>query len=81
MIILFHEMISGKWLAYLPLHRQNINDMPKVEYQNSAMEYAMWYQEHLLKMECVMGKKIEAKIEEIIDSKFDEYIKKTRNEK
>ena len=55
--------------------------MPNVEYQNSAMEYAMWYQEHLLKMESVMGKKVETKIEEIIDRKIDEYMKKTRNEK
>ena len=27
------------------------------------MEYAMWYQEHLLRMEDVMGKKLEAKID------------------
>jgi hypothetical protein len=38
------------------------------------MEYAMWYQEHLLQMESILGKKIEAKIDEIIDMKFNEYI-------
>jgi hypothetical protein len=55
--------------------------MPNVKYQNSAMEYALWYQEHLLQMENVLGKRIEAKIEEIIDRKFDEYMEKARNEK
>ena len=55
--------------------------MPNEKYQNSAMEYALWYQEHLLQMENVLGKRIEAKIEEIIDRKFDEYMEKARNEK
>ncbi len=55
--------------------------MPNVERQNSAMEYAMWYQEHLLQMESVLGKKIEAKIEEIIDRKFNEYIDEIRAER
>ena len=45
------------------------------------MEYAMWYQEHLLHMESIMGKKIEAKIEEIIDRKFNEYIDEIRAER
>ena len=45
------------------------------------MEYALWYQEHLLQMETVLGKRIEAKMEEIIDRKFDEYMEKARNEK
>ena len=68
-----------KGLFALPLHRQNINDMPNANYQNSAMEYAMWYQEHLLRMESILGKKIEVRIEEIIDRKFNEYIEKERN--
>lgn len=55
--------------------------MPNAKYQNSAMEYALWYQEHLLQMECVLGKKIEAKIEKIIDRKFKEYIESVKNEK
>ena len=59
----------------------NINDMPNVERQNSAMEYAMWYQEHLLQMESILGKKIEAKIDEIIDMKFNEYIDIIRDER
>ena len=42
--------------------------------QNSAMEYAMWYQEHLLRMEDVLGRKMEAKIEELLDRKFHEYM-------
>jgi len=45
------------------------------------MEYAMWYQEHLLQMEGILGKKIEAKIEEIIDRKFNEYIEIIRDER
>ena len=45
------------------------------------MEYAMWYQEHLLLMEGILGKKIEAKIEEIIDRKFNEYIDEIRAER
>ena len=45
------------------------------------MEYVMWYQEHLLQMESIMGKKIEAKIEEIIDRKFNEYIDEIRAER
>ncbi len=65
----------------LPLHRQNIDDMPNAKYQNSAMEYALWYQEHLLLMESFLGKKIEAKIETIIDRKFNEYIENVKNEK
>ncbi len=50
--------------------------MPNVERQNSAMEYAMWYQEHLLRMEDVLGRKMEAKIEELLDRKFHEYMEK-----
>ena len=45
------------------------------------MEYAMCYQEHLLQMESVLGKKIEARIEEIIDRKFNEYIDEIRAER
>lgn len=56
------------------------NDMPNVESQKSAMEYAMWYQEHLLQMEDMFGKKMEAKIEEILDRKLQEYINKVGNE-
>ena len=55
--------------------------MPNVKHQNAAMEYAMWYQEHLLQMESVLGKKIEAQIEEIIDRKFNEYIDEIRAER
>jgi hypothetical protein len=54
--------------------------MSNVEYQNSAMEYALWYQEHLLRMEDVFGKKLEAKIEKMLDRKIQEYMEKTRNE-
>ena len=39
------------------------------------MEYAIWYQELLLQMEDMFGKKMEAKIEEILDRKFQDYIK------
>ena len=59
----------------------NFNDMPNVKYQNSAMDYAMWYQEHLLKMEDDMGKRLEAKIEEMLDRKFHEYMEKLESEK
>lgn len=55
--------------------------MPNVKYQNAAMEYAMWYQEYLLQMESILGKKIEAKIEEKIDRKFNEYIDIIRDER
>ena len=58
-----------------------IRFMPNVKHQNAAMEYAMWYQEHLLLMEGILGKKIEAKIEEIIDRKFNEYIDEIRAER
>lgn len=51
-------MISVKAHLYLTLQSLNINDMPNVERQNSAMEYAMWYQEHLLRMEDVLGRKM-----------------------
>ena len=44
------------------------------------MEYAMWYLEHLLRMEDVIGKKLEAKISEMIDKKFHEYMEKIKNE-
>ena len=39
------------------------------------------YQEHLLQMESFLGKKIEAKIETIINRKFNEYIENVKNEK
>ena len=45
------------------------------------MDYAIWYQEHLLRMEYVIGKKFEAKIEEILDRKFHEYMEKKDREK
>jgi hypothetical protein len=69
-------------VAFLPnFASSNIDDMSNVESHHSAMEYAMWYQEHLLQMESIMGKKIEAKIEEIIDRKFNEYIDEIRAER
>ena len=43
------------------------------------MDYAMWYQEHLLQMESILGKKMEEKMEEIIDRKINEYIEKMNN--
>lgn len=58
-----------------------IKFMPNAKYQNAGMEYAMWYQEHLLQMESILGKKIEAKIDEIIDMKFNEYIDIIRDER
>ena len=42
------------------------------------MEYAMCYQEQLLQMEGILGKKIEANIEKIIDRKFNEYIEEKK---
>ena len=53
--------------------------MSNVEYQNAAMEYAMWYQEHLLRMEDILGKRLEAKMEEMIDKKFHDYLVKVMN--
>ncbi len=50
-----------------------------MKYQNSAMEYAIWYQDCLLRMEDVLVKRLEAKIEVILDRKILEYIEKTRN--
>lgn len=44
------------------------------------MEYAIWYQEHLLQMEDVLGKRLDAKIEEIVERKIQEYMDKARNE-
>ena len=44
------------------------------------MEYAMRYQEHLLRIEEVLGKRMEAMIEELIDRKFQEYMDKARDE-
>lgn len=44
------------------------------------MDYAMWYQEHLLRMEDVMGKRLEAKISEMLDKKFQEYMERLKNE-
>ena len=43
------------------------------------MEYAIWYQDCLLRMEDVLVKRLEAKIEVILDRKILEYIEKTRN--
>ena len=40
----------------------------------------MWYQEHLLLMEDELGKRLEAKIDEILDRKFQEYMEKVKNE-
>ena len=54
--------------------------MSDVKYQKSAMEYALWYQEHLLRMEEILGKRLEAKIEEMLDRKIQEYMEKVRNE-
>ena len=48
--------------------------MSNVKYQNAAMEYAMWYQEHLLRMEDILGKRLEAKMEEMIDKKCHDYL-------
>ena len=53
--------------------------MPNAKYQNAAKEYAMWYQEHLLRMEDILGKGLEAKMEEMIDKKFHEYLVKVIN--
>lgn len=53
--------------------------MSNAKFQNAAMEYAMWYQEHLLRIEDILGKRLEAKMEEIIDKKFHEYLVKVIN--
>ena len=53
--------------------------MSNAKFQNAAMEYAMWYQEHLLRMEDILGKRLEAKMEEMIDKKFHEYLVKVIN--
>ena len=50
--------------------------MAKNKYQDSAMEYSMWYLEHLLKMEDVMGQKLEEKINELLDRKLRDYVRK-----
>ena len=34
----------------------------------------MWYQEHLLRMEDILGKRLEAKMEEMIDKKCHDYL-------
>lgn len=57
----------------------NINDMSNVKYHHSAMEYATWYQEHLLQMEDTIGKRLESRIEDMIDRKIHEYMEKARN--
>ena len=57
----------------------NINDMSNVKYHHSAMEYATWYQEYLLQMEDIMGKRLESRIEDLIDRKIHEYMEKTKN--
>ena len=44
------------------------------------MDYSLSYQEHLLRMEDAIGQRMEAKIEEIIDRKFHEYMGKTEGE-
>lgn len=54
--------------------------MSNEKYQKAAMEYSMWYQEQLLRMEDVLGKRLEAKMEEIIDRKFNDYMQKIINE-
>lgn len=50
--------------------------MAKNKYQDSSMEYSMWYLEHLLKMEDVMGQKLEEKINELLDRKLRDYVRK-----
>ena len=57
----------------------NLFVMSRTKYHNSAMEYAMWYQEHLLNMEDVLGRKVEEKICELLDKKFYDYMEKKRN--
>lgn len=54
--------------------------MSNVESHHTAMEYAMWYHEHLLAMEDAIGERLEAKIEEIIDRKFQWYMEQARKE-
>ena len=58
---------------------KSITFMPNKKYQNSAMDYAMWYLEHLLKMEDLMGKKLEMKIDEMLERKFQQYLEKTKD--
>ena len=36
----------------------------------------MWYLEHLLKMEDVMGQKLEEKINELLERKLRDYVRK-----
>ena len=40
----------------------------------------MWYQEHLLRMEDVLGRKMEAKIEELLDRNSMNIWKRRRKE-
>lgn len=55
--------------------------MSNSNYQDSAMEYALWYLEHLLKMEDVMGQRIEQRINELLEQKVREYMEKGGMEK
>ena len=51
--------------------------MTDSEYHRAAMKYAQNYQEQLLQMEDAMDKRLEAKIERIIDRKFHEFMERT----
>ena len=50
--------------------------MAKNKYQDSAMDYSMWSLEHLLKMEDVMGQKLEEKFNELLERKLRDYVRK-----
>ena len=81
MIREFHKMIREKVILHSNFAlTKNDENMPTSKQQQSAMDYTLSYQEHLLKMEDAIGQRMEAKIEEIIDRKFHECMGKAERE-
>ena len=52
--------------------------MAKTKYQEAAMEYAKNYLERLLKMEDLVGRNVEKKLDQMVERKIKQYTDKNK---
>ncbi|MBQ9677090.1 MAG: hypothetical protein IJV44_03030 [Prevotella sp.] len=54
--------------------------MAKTKYQDAAMRYAEDYLERLLKMEDLVGRNVEKKLDQMVEKKVKQYTQKEQDQ-
>ena len=66
--------------AFRPFRRTFAHRMAKTKYQEAAMEYAKDYLERLLKMEDMVGRNVEKKLDKMVEKKVKQYTLKDQDQ-